>query len=206
MTTPFETAAAFVREREGGFANDPRDRGGATMCGVTQSTYDRYRRAWKLPTRPVRQIELRELDTIYLAYWRDAQADRVAAAGYPALALILFDFGFNSGPGTARLLLQNALGVVSDGKIGPKTLSAVAQLGEQEACRRYLDRRAVYIHRIMRDDPTQRVFYKNWMARCRHCARVAAVTPSALYDSDPLNDADALAFAEAALRRNVATV
>jgi lysozyme family protein len=33
---------AFSRAKKTGFANDPNDRGGATMVGVTISTYRQY--------------------------------------------------------------------------------------------------------------------------------------------------------------------
>src|SRR5579883_2004486 len=41
---------------EGGYSDDPDDRGGATDFGVTQSTYDDYRDHHKLPRQPVKLI------------------------------------------------------------------------------------------------------------------------------------------------------
>ena len=183
----YDRAFAFVLEREGGFANVKADRGGATMQGVTTETYNTYRDAHGLPRRPVREIEEHELRDIYEAYWRAAMCDRIAAAGFEKLALCVMDFGFNSGDGTARKYLQEVVGAVPDKIIGPKTLAAIEALGETETIRRYLDRRALYLHRVIAHNSTQRIFHENWMARLRHCARAAGIPIGATYEKGHLH-------------------
>ena len=39
----FKRALSFVLGNEGGYSNDPRDNGGETNLGITQSTLDRAR-------------------------------------------------------------------------------------------------------------------------------------------------------------------
>jgi len=39
----FSECLALVLQHEGGFVNDPKDPGGATMKGVTQAVYDDFR-------------------------------------------------------------------------------------------------------------------------------------------------------------------
>jgi len=53
----------------GGFSDHPADPGGATMRGVTQRTYDGYRKRRGLSPRPVREIEEHELQDIYRDIW-----------------------------------------------------------------------------------------------------------------------------------------
>ena len=40
-----EKLIPFIQKWEGGFANDPTDRGGATMRGITLATFRAYRKA-----------------------------------------------------------------------------------------------------------------------------------------------------------------
>ncbi len=95
----FETALQQILKWEGGFADHPADPGGATNYGVTQATYDAYRRKAGLPTRSVRDIERSEVEAIYReAYWLRAGCDDISP---PALALCVFDAAVNSGVGAA---------------------------------------------------------------------------------------------------------
>ncbi len=105
----FETALAFVLRWEGGYSDHPQDPGGATNYGITQRTYDAWRKRQGLPTRPVREISMEEVQAIYRdRYWKPLPA-RYAEKD-PALALALFDFAVNSGVGTARRALREAGG------------------------------------------------------------------------------------------------
>ena len=56
----------FILKWEGGFANDPTDRGGATNKGVTIATYEAYCKKKGLP-RP----SVADLKHISDAHWRD---------------------------------------------------------------------------------------------------------------------------------------
>ena len=118
---------------EGGVSNDPADRGGLTKWGVTQATYDRYRRAKGLPPQSVVKLtdaEMREIYWIY--YWQPVKGDEFA---YP-LALALFDTAVNMGVGTAVKLLQRAINdllpqskwVAVDGVLGKQTIHAAKSL------------------------------------------------------------------------------
>ena len=41
----FEKMLKFVLQEEGGYVNDPHDRGGETNKGITHATYDSYRKS-----------------------------------------------------------------------------------------------------------------------------------------------------------------
>lgn len=121
----FDRALSLVLKHEGGYVNDPRDNGGATNKGVTQYTYDAYRRSLKLSARTVRAITDGEVAAIYrLRYWNAVRGDELP----PGLDYCIFDFGVNSGPRRAIEFLQRACGVDDDGVIGPKTLAAVGKV------------------------------------------------------------------------------
>lgn len=96
--TVFEEALKQVLKWEGGYVNDPRDPGGATAYGITTATYDAWRRKQGQTTRPVSEIERREVEAIYWQqYWLRAGCDQLD----PTLALVVFDAAVNSGAGAA---------------------------------------------------------------------------------------------------------
>lgn len=110
---------------EGGYADHPKDPGGATNMGITHKTLARWRKVspwWKLGKNDVRALGRDEAARIYDAsYW-----SRVHGAELPAgLDLALFDYAVNSGPVRAIKALQSALKVKADGWIGPLTLDAL---------------------------------------------------------------------------------
>ena len=99
----FETALRTILRVEGGYTNDPRDRGGPTLWGVTQATYDRWRGMQGLPPAPVAQMREEEMREIYrrlywdpIAKWWAEKQDR------PGVALYLFDAAINHGLEHAR--------------------------------------------------------------------------------------------------------
>jgi lysozyme family protein len=121
----FEACLAIVLRFEGGFSDDPRDPGGATNLGITRQTLARWRGVtpWQnLSVAEVRALAEPEATRIYKAlYW-----DRCAAGELPVgLDLAVFDFAVNSGPERAIAMLQQEVGAVPDGVMGPKTLAAI---------------------------------------------------------------------------------
>lgn len=111
-----------VLDHEGGYADHPSDPGGRTMQGVTQATYDGWRRKRSLPARHVRLIERHELEAIYrTGYWARVRADELPIG----IDYAVFDAAVNSGPARAIRWLQQAVGVPADGIIGPQTMGAV---------------------------------------------------------------------------------
>lgn len=101
----FEKCLAITLKWEGGYSNHPDDPGGPTMRGIIQREYDAWRRTRGLPTRPVQQIEERELRTIYKAgYWDAMACDTLP----PGMDLAVFDAAVNSGVGRAKRWLATA--------------------------------------------------------------------------------------------------
>lgn len=158
----FRRALDLVLQSEGGYVDDPADRGGATNLGVTQATYDawRARHGWRLQS--VALIKYDEAAAIYWRdYWTPACCDRIP---WP-LSLIHFDAAVNTGVGEAARLLQRALGIPIDGMIGQLTLSRCAPAGPRD-CYRLLLERAFHYRAIAHGDPTQQKFLAGgWLAR-----------------------------------------
>ena len=60
----FETLLNYVFEDEGGFNDDPVDRGGRTNFGITQDSYNFYRDRRGIPRDDVRNITKTEAKNI----------------------------------------------------------------------------------------------------------------------------------------------
>lgn len=122
---------AEVIDREGGYVNHPADRGGPTNWGITIAVARRHGY-----TGDMRALSRQQAAAIYAAdYWHSLQLDEIAAFSTD-LALVLFDFGVNSGPGRAAEYLQRQLNVLNnrgrfyadiavDGSVGPATLAVL---------------------------------------------------------------------------------
>lgn len=122
---------AEVIDREGGYVNHPADRGGPTNWGITIAVARRHGY-----TGDMRSLTRAQAAAIYAAdYWHSLRLDEIAAISTD-LALVLFDFGVNSGPGRAAEYLQRQLNVLNnrgkfyadikvDGAIGPASMSAL---------------------------------------------------------------------------------
>lgn len=162
----FDLALAFTLRYEGGYANDPLDRGGETNFGITHFTYDAYRKLKKLPPRSVRLIDRSEVNEIYQnLYWKPSGCDLLS----PNLARCHFDWSVNRGVGGAIMTLQKLVGSTADGEIGTRTtkaiVDAIAKHGDKDLAITYcLLRENWYRHEVIRD-PSQQRFFDGWLNR-----------------------------------------
>lgn len=109
---------------EGGKSDNPKDPGGRTNQGVTQATYDGYRRGKSLSMQDVYKMADAERDEIYeKSYW-----NAVRGADTPSgVDGAMFDGGVMSGPSRAIKWLQAVVGAKQDGVYGSGTLDAVTR-------------------------------------------------------------------------------
>ena len=106
---------------EGGFVDDPRDAGGATIFGITLATLRTVRRNTRLGVAQLRALTRAQAETIYSnSYYLPVRADQLPAG----IDLMTGDMAVNAGCETAGVILQEALGVEADGAIGPVTVAA----------------------------------------------------------------------------------
>ena len=131
----------IVLHHEGGWADHPKDPGGATMRGVTLATYQKFlgRKATK---DELRRISDGELEAIYRSYyWEPAACSRLPGG----VDLVVFDMSVNAGVKRAVRILQESVASPADGIVGPQTVAAVAKQDPLFLIRQYSDgRRAFY--------------------------------------------------------------
>lgn len=123
-----------IIKREGTeFTNDPDDRGGATKFGITQRSWDAYRRRRHEFERNALPENVRDLDIgmartfyfiVHVKPWNWIEDDW--------LHELLIDCAVNHGPSRAARWVQTAAGAVPDGIIGPKTKAAVNPAGHSD--------------------------------------------------------------------------
>ena len=119
---------SWVNVYEGGYVNHPRDPGGATNRGITQVTYNGFRRRHGRALQSVRRLTDAEHDYIYRTqYWNRVRGDDLPSG----VDLAVYDWGVNSGPARSVKALQRAVGAKADGVMGPNTLAAVARFCER---------------------------------------------------------------------------
>lgn len=144
-----------IIRREGGYVNNPNDKGGRTNFGIAERSHPE---AWaddKITEDEAREIYLRK-------YVIGPGFDRV---GDPHLMAQLVDFGVNSGPTIAIQKLQGILGVKVDGVLGPKTIAALSERDVREVNNQLVAERVKMIGRICVKSPSQLAFLNGWLNR-----------------------------------------
>lgn len=101
----FKKALQFVLKWEGGYVNNPNDKGGATNKGITQGTYNSWLISKGQQRKDVKFISQSEVEEIYYKnYWLKAGCQNMSKK----FAVLSFDTAVNMGVGRVRGFLQAA--------------------------------------------------------------------------------------------------
>lgn len=174
----------FILKWEGGFVNDPTDKGGATNKGVTLATYEAYckRKGYPRPTverlKNIPDAHWREI--VKTMFWDKWKADDIHSQ---KVANILVDWVWGSGIHGIKKP-QALLGVKVDGIVGDKTLSAVNFADPEELFDAIYQERVKFLNAIVSNSVaayekkigrkatdaellkyTQKRFIKGWLNR-----------------------------------------
>lgn len=143
----------------------PGDHGGPTAWGVTLAAFAGWRSAHGSP-RPapadLKTAKKAELATlIRTSYWNATQADHLPRG----VDLLVYEFGFGSGPLTSVGQLQRVLNnldanLTVDGGLGPRTLAAA-----DRADRHTLMERLGAVHAAFYQSLGQPLFLRGWLRR-----------------------------------------
>ena len=164
------TALERTLGHEGGYVNNPADKGGETIWGITKATADAngYKGAMK-------DMTLAFAKTIYKKqYWDTLKLDEV---NNQIIAEIAFDIGVNAGIGTAAKMLQEMVNFMSkdnieiDGKIGPQTLGRIngikTKADNEEAVLLLSTLQGEHYLECMRNREANESFGRGWLIRMR---------------------------------------
>ena len=141
--------------REGGdkITNDPLDPGGITKYGISQSAY---------PDLDIANLTYEQAKDIYI---RDYYIGRRIHLLPSELQEMVMDFGVHSGPETSISYLQKITGVARDGKIGPKTLGAIANLKPADILRALTRERVIFLSKQVVNKPSKLKYLVGWLTR-----------------------------------------
>lgn len=152
--------APKIAKWEGGYVNDPVDRGGCTNMGVTIGTY----RLYINPNGTCSDLKRMTYDQYALVlrkYWDRWRADEIDSQ---KVADILVDWVYHSGTWGIRIP-QQVLGVKDDGVVGPVTLQAVNDMCANELHTKLWQARKDFLESIVERTPSQGKFLKGWLNR-----------------------------------------
>lgn len=177
----FRIAYGLLKSLEGGYVNHPKDNGGETYKGIARNSWPNWS-GWRLidsaknsggsfPANLMGNTALESLvEQFYRTeFWNRFRGDEIRPQG---IANEMLEVCVNFGLSVGVRFFQGASNIVSsirveeDGIFGGATLAALnrvtdalhfLQVVNALTAERYL--------RIVRNDPSQRVFLKGWLAR-----------------------------------------
>jgi lysozyme family protein len=151
---------AVTAKWEGGKDDDPRDPGGRTNQGVTQARYDEYRKDMGQPKKDVWQMADVERDAIYRRYyWNPVRGDDLP----DPVAIEVYDYGVNSGPGRSSAVLNYILGRNEKvTTVDATTLKMIAVVDQAKLVNAINRERQAFL-RSLKTFPT---FGNGWINRC----------------------------------------
>ena len=136
-----------------GYVNDPDDAGGETKFGIAKN---------KNPEVDIKSLTWAGAKEIYYQkYWLAGKCDKMD----PRLAVLHFDGCVNHGVDRANIFLQRALGVKTDGIIGPVTLGKLAASDTFFICGMVCKYREQFYRDIVARKPSQAKFLGGWLRR-----------------------------------------
>jgi len=156
-----EILKPFIRSWEGGFVNDPYDRGGATKWGITIGTFRSVYGKGKT-VEDLKAMTEDQWDHIFkVLFWDKFRADEIQSQ---SIANLVVDWIWASGTLQIKKV-QRILGVTVDGVVGPKTIAAINNYsgGQRALFDRIKVQRTAFINAIAVG--TQARYKKGWSRR-----------------------------------------
>ncbi|MBR2608026.1 MAG: hypothetical protein IKC70_08880 [Bacteroidaceae bacterium] len=158
---------------EGGFVNNPLDRGGKTNMGITQKFLNTYKNKAGISVHDVKDLTNKDAIKLYKAEW---DTYGFGLLDNTNVMKLVHDFSVHSGPYIAITNLQHILNkkghdLIPDGYIGKKTNNAVNSVNEKWLKTEIQKYRAQHCDNIVDRYPEQKYFIKGWFNRINDISR-----------------------------------
>lgn len=153
----------ILKAQEGGYVNNPNDKGGPTNMGITLAEFQSYYGADKTVDDLKAITDEQWLPIVKKEYWDCMQADLITDQ---QVAVAIVDFGFNSGQGTAVMKVQAILGISpTTGFLGNITLNKINIAEASVLCNAICDSRDAYDTNYAEKVPAEAQFLPDWLRR-----------------------------------------
>ena len=154
-----------ITKWEGGYVNDPKDKGGSTNMGVTIGTwkkvgYDKDHDG-DIDETDIKLLSKDDFKYVLRQFWDRWKADEIKSQ---KVANILVDWVWGSGVWGIRIP-QRILGLKEDGVVGPITIAKVNSSNEQELMNKIFAAREEFLDNIVKHNISQSKFIKGWKNR-----------------------------------------
>lgn len=151
----------IIKKWEGGYSDNPNDRGGATNSGVTLAVYQSVYGKNKTKN-DLKSMTNEQWNYIFTKlYWNKWKADDIKNQ---SIANILVDWVWMSGTSTIKKI-QSLFGLTADGIVGNKTISYINSHDQEEVFNKIWNRRKSFYESLVKNNPSQKVFLNGWMNR-----------------------------------------
>jgi len=168
---------------EGGYTNDPDDRGGETKYGITKKVFERYKKKYKLSYEDIKDLTIEDAIKIYERFYLNNYYLNLIVD--KKILLLYIDMIINHGIRRATKILQKSINtlknkenifndipnLIVDGILGKKTVSLLNKITNYTCYNRLLYyiivyERIQYYKKICQRFKSQRKFLIGWIYRC----------------------------------------
>jgi lysozyme family protein len=177
----FTPLIPIVKKWEGGLSKDPNDTASAfpvpdgsgyhTNKGITWKTFELFAKKYGYVATPKLFYEMP--DSVWVAifkgqFWDVVGGDKIKSTG---VAFFLMDWGWNSGPNTAVMQLQQVLnrnyklGLKVDGVMGTNTIANTNAVEPTKILALLKQERIDFYNQIVKNNPSQSKWLKGWLNR-----------------------------------------
>lgn len=172
MNDNFNKSFDLVLGHEGGFSDDPRDKGnwlpdgrkGCTNLGVTQTTWEMFV-GRKSDATEMKALTREKVRPLYKKlFWDKCRCDDLS----DGVDYLVYDFAVNAGPGASAKILQRAVGTTQDGQIGNMTVAAAQRFDAEDLVKRFSQSKRDFY--ISLNNP---VYQQGWLNRVRDVEKTA---------------------------------
>lgn len=168
----FDIAYPLTSMHEGGYVNDPTDRGGETYAGITRKNFPTWP-GWATvdAVKPKTKQIIPSLAAEVKEFYRVNFWNRHGLSGIMSqkIANAIYDWNVNSGAPAIKSI-QRLAGVTDDGVLGMQSVKAINACNEQETLSKYIDDRIAFYKLIVEKDPKQKKFLTGWVNRAKSFA------------------------------------
>ena len=181
----YKTILPHTLKWEGGYVNDPDDKGGETYRGISRVNNPRWV-GWAMleKHKPLHkgdivndpQLNAAVSDLYYTKYFLSNTLDKLNSA---MVALMCFDFDVNGGYDGKKLqsILNQRFSakLLVDGVVGNKTLAVVNSLSEAQLSNAILDARLDRYQWLVKNEPKDEKFLDGWEDRVYYLRKLIAI-------------------------------